>query len=141
MTNVVWIVLGLLFLLFLYNGFRRYQMMKNYTPEQDSDKLLKLTDANFDKQSSKGLVLVDFWAPWCAPCRMIAPILSELAEDFDGKAKIGKLNVDENKAVAGKYGIRSIPTLLLFKDGEVVEKFVGVKPKSAFEKAIKKQLS
>lgn len=141
MTNVVWIVLGLLFLLFLYNGFRRYQMMKNYTPEQDSDKLLKLTDANFDKQSSKGLVLVDFWAPWCAPCRMIAPILSELAEDFDGKAKIGKLNVDENKAVAGKYGIRSIPTLLLFKDGEIVEKFVGVKPKSAFEKAIKKQLS
>lgn len=141
MTNVVWIVLGLLFLLFLYNGFRRYQMMKNYTPDQDSDKLLKLTDANFNKQVSKGLVLVDFWAPWCAPCRMIAPILSELAEDFDGKAKIGKLNVDENKAVAGKYGIRSIPTLMLFKDGEVVEKFVGVKPKSAFEKAIKKQLS
>lgn len=141
MTNVVWIILGLLFLLFLYNGFRRYQMMKNYTPEQDSDKLLKLTDANFDKQVSKGLVLVDFWAPWCAPCRMIAPILSELAEDFDGTARIGKLNVDENKTVAGKFGIRSIPTLLLFKDGEVVEKFVGVKPKSAFEKAIKKQLS
>lgn len=140
MTNVVWIILGLLFLLFLYNGFRRYQMMKNYTPEQDSDKLLKLTDANFDKQVSKGLVLVDFWAPWCAPCRMIAPILSELAEDFDGKARIGKLNVDENKTVAGKFGIRSIPTLMLFKDGEVVEKFVGVKPKSAFEKAIKKQL-
>ncbi|MDD3636556.1 MAG: thioredoxin [Bacteroidales bacterium] len=100
-----------------------------------------LNDKNFSKQIDRGIVLVDFWAPWCGPCKMIAPVVSELAEQFEGKARIGKLNVDENKVTAAEYGVRSIPTLILFKDGEPVKQFVGVKPKSAFAKAIEAHLT
>jgi thioredoxin 1 len=85
------------------------------------------TDDNFEEEAMKasGPVLVDFWAPWCGPCKMMAPIIDELATEFEGKIKIGKLNVDENQVTAGKYGIMSIPTMLLFKDGAVTEQFVG----------------
>jgi thioredoxin 1 len=140
MSTALIIIASLLLILFLYNGYRRYTLMKNYNPESESDHLLKLTDATFAKSTSKGVVLVDFWAPWCTPCKMIAPVVSELAEEFKGRAKIGKLNVDENKQVAANLGIRSIPTLILFKDGKPVERFTGVKPKSTFQKAILKQL-
>jgi thioredoxin 1 len=141
MSNVVWIILALMLVFFFYNGYRRYKMMKNYKPGQDSSNLLKFTDTNFKKSISKGVVLVDFWAPWCGPCRMIGPVVSELSDDFAGKAKIGKLNVDENKQIASEFGIRSIPTLILFKDGKAVEKFTGIKPKQAFAKAINAQLN
>lgn len=141
MSNLVWIILALMLGFFFYNGYRRYKMMKNYKPGDDSSNLLKLTDANFKKNISKGVVLVDFWAPWCGPCRMIGPLVSELSDDFAGKAKIGKLNVDENKQIASEFGIRSIPTLILFKDGKPVEKFTGIKPKQAFAKAINAQLN
>ena len=81
-------------------------------------------------------VLVDFWAPWCGPCRMVAPIVEELADDYDGRVKFVKLNTDENPQVAGKYGIRSIPTLLVFKGGEPVGQIVGFRPKSDLEKRL-----
>lgn len=103
---------------------------------------LELTDANFDAQVLKSdkPVLVDFWAEWCGPCRMVGPIVEELANDFDGTAIVGKVNVDENQAVAAQFGIRNIPTLLIFKNGEIVDKQVGVAPKSVLEGKLKAQL-
>ena len=85
-------------------------------------------------------VLVDFWATWCAPCRMIAPIIEALAEEFQGRIKVGKVNVDENSQLAIKYGIRAIPTLLLFKEGKVVEQMIGVQPKDTIKSIIEKHL-
>ncbi|WP_044642006.1 thioredoxin [Risungbinella massiliensis] len=91
--------------------------------------IIQITDSTFDQTlQAKGLVLVDFWAPWCAPCRMVAPILEELAEQTNGKVTIAKLNVDENPVITNKFGIRSIPTLKLFKNGTEVETLVGVQP-------------
>ncbi len=92
-------------------------------------KYLDLTASNFDESIKEGIALVDFWAPWCGPCRMLAPVIEELAEDFDGKAKICKVNTDEEQDVAVKYGIRSIPTILFFKDGELVDQMVGASSK------------
>ena len=92
-------------------------------------KYLDLTGSNFDESIKEGIALVDFWAPWCGPCRMLAPVIEELAEDFDGKAKICKVNTDEEQDVAVKYGIRSIPTILFFKDGELVDQMVGASSK------------
>ena len=93
---------------------------------------LQITDASFDEVVLKSdkPVLVDFWATWCGPCRMVAPILDELTEEFAGRAKIAKVNVDENQQVPAQFGIRSIPPLILFKDGQVVATQVGALPKS-----------
>lgn len=95
-------------------------------------KYIELTNENFESTVNEGVALVDFWAPWCGPCRMIAPVIEELAEDFDGKAAICKINTDDQQELASKFGIRSIPTILLMKDGEVVETIVGAASKSAF---------
>ncbi len=103
----------------------------------------EFTDTNFKEAvlDTKGVAVVDFWAEWCGPCRMITPIIEELAKDFDGKATVGKLNVDSNPQVSMKYGVRSIPTILILKDGEVVDKQVGVTTKQALEAKINAHLS
>jgi len=103
-------------------------------------KPITFTDDNFDAEVLKsGLpVVVDFWATWCGPCRMIAPIMEELAEKYEGKVKIGKLDVDENQQTAIKYGVRSIPTVLILKGGEVIDTVIGAVPKTIFIDKIQK---
>ena len=105
-------------------------------------KTVKLTSENFQKQISRSdiPVVVDFWAPWCGPCRMVGPVVEELATEYEGKVKVGKLNIDENQEVAQKYGIMSIPTLVVFKNGEVVEQILGAQPKEAIASAMDKAL-
>ena len=95
-------------------------------------KYIELTNENFEATTKEGVALVDFWAPWCGPCRMIAPVIEELAADFDGKAAICKINTDEQQELASQFGVRSIPTILIMKDGEVVETMVGAASKQAF---------
>ena len=99
-----------------------------------------VTDQNFNTETSEGLVLADFWAPWCGPCKMIAPVLEELDSEMSEKVKIVKLDVDENQETAGKYGVMSIPTLLIMKNGEVVDKVVGFQPKEALSELLNKHV-
>lgn len=106
-------------------------------------KALKFSDSTFEEDvlNADKPVLVDFWAEWCGPCRMVGPVVDELAGEYEGKAKIGKVNVDENSEISTKYGIRSIPSLLIFKDGEVVDQIVGAVPKNQLKKQLDAQLT
>ncbi len=106
--------------------------------ENQHNNTLEITDANFSNTlATDQVVLVDFWAEWCGPCKMIGPSVAELANEYVGKAVIGKLNVDDNSATSAQFGVRSIPTLLFFKNGEVVDKVVGAVPKSTLEAKLK----
>ncbi|RMD47938.1 MAG: thioredoxin [Ignavibacteria bacterium] len=106
-------------------------------------KPIEITDANFEQEvlNSDIPVVVDFWAVWCGPCRMVAPIMEELAEEFDGKVKIGKLDVDQNQNSAIKYGVRSIPTILFFKGGELKDTVIGAGPKAMFVEKVENLLN
>ncbi len=105
-------------------------------------KTVEITDANFQEIiNSEKPVLVDFWAEWCGPCKMIGPVVEELASDYEGKAVIGKVDVDNNPEVSAKFGIRSIPTLLVFKGGEIVDKQVGAVPKGVLSQKLDAQIA
>ena len=107
-----------------------------------SNGIIDISDANFDTEviNSETPVLVDFWAPWCGPCRAIAPSIEEISASYEGRLKVGKLNVDENQQTTMKFGIRSIPTLIVFKGGQAVEQIIGAVPKGEIEKAVGKAL-
>ena len=109
---------------------------------QTATHLIPVTDANFAEEVLKSdqPVLVDFWAEWCAPCRALGPIVESLSADYEGRAKIAKVDIDANQQIAMQFGIRSIPTVMLFDKGQVVETFIGVRPKSDYDAALKKLL-
>jgi len=101
-----------------------------------------LTDSNFKGEVAKyPVMLVDFWAPWCGPCRMVSPIIEQLAREYSGKVAFGKVNVDENQMIAGSFGIQSIPTMMIFKNGKAVDVMIGALPKAQIEMKLRQQLS
>jgi thioredoxin 1 len=112
--------------------------MKNSPMVADHEKILTLTDKNFNNQTKNKLVLVDFWAAWCAPCRMMAPVLNEVAGELAGKSHVGKVNIEQYQVLAQQYKVRSIPTLILFKNGKEINRFVGVKSKDFLLQQIQK---
>lgn len=113
-----------------------YRRMKNIQVPT-SEKVIILSENNFDHQTRRGVTLVDFWATWCMPCKMMVPALNDVAEELNGKAKVAKVDVDQHQLLAAKYNVRSIPTLILLRDGKEVKRFVGVKDKNFLLKQIR----
>lgn len=141
MNFYFWIPVGILLGLLAAAMYKRYRMIKNMELVPNSDRLVELTDASFKKTILKGVTLVDFWAPWCTPCKIQGPIVNELADLMQDKATISKLNIDENQKTAAELGIRSIPTIIIFKNGKPVKKLVGVKTINVLKKAVEEVLN
>lgn len=136
--NTVLIITGALILAIAVLYLAARSKMKNIPVVEDDDDIIKLTDKNFDHQTKNKVVLVDFWADWCVPCRMMAPVLNDLAGDLKGNAYVGKVDVEQNRELAKKHNIRNIPTMVLFKNGKEVNRFVGVKTKDFLKSQIQK---
>ncbi len=139
----LYIIIGVVVLFVGYIGFSVFSMKKrmaNYDPKNESKKIHNLTDKNFTQAVSKGVVLVDFWANWCQPCRIQSPIISELADECQENVKICKLDIETNKKIAQKLQVRSIPTIIIFKNGKEVERLIGIKTKNVLKKNINKNL-
>ncbi len=122
-------IIVLLVILFAFFVYFNYRKMKNMPLPEDNENILSLNSNNFESKIKQGLVMVDFWAPWCGPCRMLAPTINSIAETESGKVIVGKVNIDENKQLASQFGIRSIPTLVFFKDGKELKRISGIKSK------------
>lgn len=129
---ILFTLVGLFFLLIVYG----YIKMKSMKDVETSANVMHLTDQNFNNVIKNGVVIVDFWAEWCGPCKMIVPVMNEIADELKGKVKVGKLNVDLSRQTASKFGIRSIPTVIIFRNGKEAKRIVGVKPKSFYLKEL-----
>lgn len=136
-TTILLIVFGVIGagIIYLFLTARR---LKNMPETPESTKIVTLNPVNFQQQTKNGLVLIDFWASWCMPCKMMAPILNEIAEEVGDKAKIAKVNVEEFQQLSAKFSVRNIPTLILMKNGKEIDRFVGVKPKDYLLKQLVK---
>jgi len=135
-NTITYIIAGAVVGYILYN----FLVAKKRLNKPPSENVIILTDENFNSTIKSGVTMVDFWAAWCGPCKVVGPIVDEVADEMGDEANICKLNVDQNQKTAKKYGIQSIPTLLIFKDGNPVQKLVGVKPKHAMIKSIRSYL-
>lgn len=122
---IVGTIVGALIFLVVYSRYK----LKNIPLVADHKNILTLSDKNFQQQTKNKIVIVDFWAEWCAPCRMMAPVLNDVASELIGNQRVGKVNIEQYQSLAQKYKVRSIPTLILFKDGKEIDRFVGVKSK------------
>lgn len=129
---ILFTLVGLFFLLVVYS----YVKMKSMKAVETSSNVIHLNDKNFANVTKTGMVIVDFWAEWCGPCKMIVPTFNEIADEYKGKVRVAKLNVDESRQTAAKFSIRSIPTVIIFKNGKEVKRLVGVKSKSAYLKEL-----
>jgi thioredoxin 1 len=136
--NITVVIVSIVFALFGIYLFYTFRKMKNMPMVQDHDKIKILTSQNFQSQIKTGITLVDFWAEWCMPCKMMAPILNSTADELNGNAFVGKLNIEQHQSIATQYKVRSIPTLIMFKNGKEISRFVGVKTKDFLVKEIKK---
>lgn len=134
--NIVLIVLGIIIVLFVALRWVAMRKIKNTPLVADHDKIITLTEKNFQQQTKNRVVLVDFWAEWCAPCRMMAPILNDVASELSGNAHVGKVNIEQFQSLAQRFKVRSIPTLILFKNGVEVNRYVGIKTKEFLLKQI-----
>lgn len=137
--NTTIIILLVLFFGVVYLVWQ-YRRIKKMPLVSDNKLIINLTDADFRQKTAKGVVVIDFWAAWCMPCKMIAPVLNELAEELNGKVTICKLNVDENPRSSQQFGVRSIPTIIILKNGNEADRIIGVKNKQAIKQKIEKYL-
>ena len=137
--QITLIITGIVVALIFFLVFQAKRKMAQIQDVKESEKVQILTDQNFIAKTKNGIILIDFWASWCMPCKLMVPVLNELAEATDGKVTIAKLNVDEAKATAAKFKVRSIPTLVLMKNGKEIHRFVGVKTKDYLVKELERR--
>jgi thioredoxin 1 len=137
MNTTLIIIIALIIFIMAYI-FYNYRKIKNTPSVENSPKIRVLSDKNFQNQIKNGISLVDFWASWCVPCKMMAPVLNDVAEELTGNAWVGKLDVEANRASASKYNIRNIPTMILYRNGKEIDRFVGAKSKDFLLKQVNK---
>ncbi len=138
--NIFFIILGVLVGLFVIYAVFSYKKLKNMPMPDDNEKIVTLNSGNFETTISKGLAVVDFWAAWCGPCKMLAPVLNSVAETESDKITVCKVNVDEENQLSSRFGVRGIPTLIFFKEGKEVKRLSGIKSKNQIVAEINKLL-